>query len=255
MQQIRPDEVVFNGAAFQYAQHPLTAKPGDLVRLYVVNAGPNLWSAFHVIGAIFDKVYPGGNPAQAIDGVSTYTVGPGEGAVFDLTLDEAGHYPFVDHSMAHAVLGAQGILEIATPGEALAKPTITKAPVDAAAPPPAAATGPYKFDAARGATLYATNCAACHQVTGLGLPGAFPPLKGNPAVLDADPAKQIDVILHGLQGVAIDGVTYPSAMPPFAASLNDADIADIANHERTSWDNQAKLVTAEQVQAARAAGN
>jgi nitrite reductase (NO-forming) len=252
MQQIRPDEVVFNGAAFQYAQHPLTAKPGDLVRLYVVNAGPNLWSAFHVIGAIFDKVYPGGNPAQAIDGVSTYSVGPGEGAVFDLTLDEAGHYPFVDHSMAHAVLGAQGILEVATPGQALAKPTITKAPVDTnATPPPAAATGPYKFDPAHGAQLYGTYCAACHQPTGLGLPGAFPPLKGNPAVLDADPAKHLDVILHGLQGVAIDGVSYPSAMPPFEASLNDADIADIANHERTSWGNQAKPVTADQVKAVR----
>ena len=85
MQAMRPDEVVFNGAAFQYAHHPLTAKPGDLVRLYVVNAGPSLWSAFHVIGAIFDKVYPGGDPAQAISGVSTWTVGPGEGAVFDLS--------------------------------------------------------------------------------------------------------------------------------------------------------------------------
>ncbi|KRE85834.1 nitrite reductase [Rhodanobacter sp. Soil772] len=253
MQQIRPDEVVFNGAAFQYAAHPLTAKPGDLVRLYVVNAGPNLWSAFHVIGAIFDKVYPDGNPAEAISGVSTYTVGPGEGAVFDLTLDEAGKYPFVDHSMAHAVLGAQGILLVAAPGEALAAPTVSKAPVDAnAAPPPA--TGPYKFDAAHGAQLFATYCAACHQATGMGLPGAFPPLKGNAAVLDADPAKHLDVILHGLQGIAIDGVSYPSAMPPFAASLNDADIADIANHERISWGNQGKPVTAEQVKAARAAG-
>ena len=254
MQAMRPDEVVFNGAAFQYAHHPLTAKPGDLVRLYVVNAGPSLWSAFHVIGAIFDKVYPGGDPAQAISGVSTWTVGPGEGAVFDLTLDEAGEYPFVDHSMAHAVLGAQGILMVSNPGEALAKPTITKAPVDAnAAPPPPAATGPYTFDAAHGAQLYATYCAACHQPTGLGLPGAFPPLKGNPAVLAADPAKHLDVILHGLQGVAIDGVTYPSAMPPFATSLNDTDIADIANHERTAWGNQGKSVTAEQVKAARAA--
>ncbi len=254
MQAMRPDEVVFNGAAFQYAHHPLTAKPGDLVRLYVVNAGPSLWSAFHVIGAIFDKVYPGGDPAQAISGVSTWTVGPGEGAVFDLTLDEAGEYPFVDHSMAHAVLGAQGILMVSNPGEALAKPTITKAPVDAnAAPPPPAATGPYTFDAAHGAQLYATYCAACHQPTGLGLPGAFPPLKGNPAVLAADSAKHLDVILHGLQGVAIDGVTYPSAMPPFATSLNDTDIADIANHERTAWGNQGKSVTAEQVKAARAA--
>ena len=62
---------------------------------------------------------------------------------------------------------------------------------------------------------------------------------------------RLDVILHGLQGVAIDGVSYPSVMPPFAATLNDADIADIANHERTSWDNQAKQVTAEQVKAVR----
>ncbi len=249
----RPDEVVFNGAAFQYRDHPLTAKPGDRVRLYVVNAGPSLWSAFHVIGAIFDKVYPGGNPAQAIDGVSTYSVGPGEGMVFDLKLDQPGKYPFVDHSMAHMQIGAMGVLQIEQPaGTTPAKPDIRKLAAAAApTPPPAAATGPYSFNAERGAQLYATNCAACHQPTGLGLPGAFPPLKGNPAVLDADPAKHIATILHGLQGLAIDGVSYPSAMPPFAATLNDADIADIANHERTSWGNQAKTITADQVKAAR----
>lgn len=257
MQAIRPDEVVFNGIASQYHDHPLTAKPGDLVRLYVVNAGPSLWSAFHVIGAIFDRVYPGGNPAQAISGVSTYTVGPGEGAVFDLTLNEAGKYPFVDHAMAHAVLGANGILLVSKPGEALAAPPVSKAPVDtAAAPaaPPATATGPYSFDAARAATQYASKCAACHQATGMGLAGAFPPLKGNPSVLDADPTKQLSVILHGLQGEPINGVTYASAMPPFADALNDSDIADIANHERTSWGNQTKLVTADQVKAARTGG-
>jgi nitrite reductase (NO-forming) len=255
MQAMRPDEVVFNGAAFQYAAHPLTAKPGDLIRLYVVNAGPSLWSAFHVIGAIFDRVYPGGDPKQAIKGVSTYTVGPGEGAVFDVTLDEAGEYPFVDHAMAHAVLGAQGILMVTKPGEALAAPPISKAPVDtlAVVAPPAATTGPYKFDAARAATLYASKCAACHQATGMGLAGVFPPLKGNPSVLDADPIKHIRAILHGLQGEAIGGVTYASAMPPFADALNDADVADIANHERTSWGNQGKLVTAEQIKAVRAA--
>jgi nitrite reductase (NO-forming) len=254
MQEIRPDEVVFNGAAFQYRDHPLTAKPGDLVRLYVVNAGPSLWSAFHVIGAIFDKVYPGGNPAQAIDGVSTWSVGPGEGAVFDLKLDEPGKYPFVDHSMAHMQLGAQGVLQILAPaGAPAAVPPVTKAPADAStATPPPAATGPYSFNATHGAELYASNCAACHQATGEGLPGAFPPLKGNASVLDADPATQIDTILHGAQGVPIGGVTYPSAMPPFGASLGDADVADIANHERSSWGNQGKPVSAEQVKAARA---
>src|SRR5690606_26899807 len=117
------------------------------------------------------------------------------------------------------------------------------------APPPAA--GPYEFDAARGASLYATHCAACHQPTGAGLTGAFPPLKGNAAVLDADPATQIETILHGAQGVPIDGVTYPSAMPPFAASLNDTEVADIANHERTAWGNKGRLVTADEVKDAR----
>ncbi|HEX7732027.1 MAG TPA: multicopper oxidase domain-containing protein, partial [Rhodanobacter sp.] len=256
MQEMRPDEVVFNGAAFQYRDHPLTAKPGDRVRIYMVNAGPSLWSAFHVIGAIFDKVYPGGNPAQAIDGVSTWSVGPGEGAVFDLTADEPGKYPFVDHAMAHMVLGAQGVLLVGAPGaEPAAAPPISKAPAaETAAAPPAAPAGPYKFDPARGASLYAANCVACHQASGIGLPGAFPPLKDNPAVLNDDPAKQIAVILDGLHGEAINGTSYPSAMPPFAATLNDADIADIANHERSSWGNQAKLIDADQVKAARAAG-
>jgi nitrite reductase (NO-forming) len=53
---------------------------------------------------------------------------------------------------------------------------------------------------------------------------------------------------------ASDGTVYPSAMRPFAASLNDTDIVDIANHERSAWDNKARPVTAEQVKAARAAG-
>jgi nitrite reductase (NO-forming) len=258
----RPDEVVFNGIAFQYRDHPLPVTPGERVRIYFVNAGPSLWSSFHVIGEIFDAVYPDGDTAHALTGVSTYSVGPGAGAIFDLVIQAPGKYPFVDHSMAHMTIGAQGILAVGTPSEIAAKtPAITSAATPApnavpaaSAPAAAAATGPYKFDAAQGATLYATNCAACHQAAGTGLPGAFPPLKDNPAVLNPDPAKQISVILHGLHGEAINGTTYPSAMPPFAASLSDVEIADIANHERTSWGNQAKPITADQVKAARAAG-
>jgi nitrite reductase (NO-forming) len=259
MKDERPDEVVFNGVAFQYKDHPLPATPGKTVRIYFVNAGPDLWSSFHVIGGIFDKVYPGGNPAEAVSGVSTYSVGPGAGAIFDITLDEPGNYVFVDHDMAHAIIGAQGVLQVGdVTAIAAEKPPISASsavPVAAAAPVSAAApAGPYKFDAARGTSLYTGNCSACHQATGMGLPGAFPPLKDNPAVLDPDPAKQLDVILHGLHGQAINGVTYPSAMPPFGAVLSDAEIADIANHERTSWGNQGKPVTADQVKAARAKG-
>jgi len=256
MTEERPDEVVFNGAAFQYRDHPLPATPGQRVRIYFVDAGPNLSSSFHVIGAIFDKVYPDGDPAHALSGVSTYTVGPGAGAIFDLVIPEAGKYAFVDHDMAHMMLGAQGVLAVGTPTAAAAEApaaTASVAPV-ASAPAPAAPTRPYQFDAARGASLFATNCSACHQQTGMGLPGAFPPLKGDPVVLSPDPAKQIETILHGMHGRNIGGTVYQTPMPAFAARLNDADIADIINHERSSWGNQAKPVKADQVKAARAAG-
>ncbi len=254
----RADEVVFNGVAFQYRDRPLAVTAGKRVRIYFVNAGPSLWSSFHVIGAIFNVVYPDGDPAHALTGVSTQTVGPGGGAIFDLVIPQAGKYAFVDHSFAHVMIGAQGFLDVQVPGAALAPavpPIERAAPAPAppaSAPAPPAAAGPYKFDATHGASLYTSTCVACHQATGMGLTGAFPPLKGNPSVLDADPATQIGTILNGAQGVQIGGVTYPSAMPPFGASLSDTDVADIANHERTSWGNQGKLVTADQVKAARA---
>ena len=263
MKEERPDEVVFNGVAFQYKDHPLPATPGGLIRIYFVNAGPNLWSSFHVIGGIFDRVYPDGDPAHALTGVSTYTVGPGAGAIFDITLDQPGNYVFVDHDMAHAILGAQGVLQV---GDAAAiaaeKPPITRAEAPAAAttaaaptPPRASApAGPYKFDPAHGAQLYTSTCAACHQATGMGLPGAFPPLKDDPVVMNPDPTVQIETILFGAHGRNIGGTTYPSAMPPFGSVLSDADVADIVNHERTSWGNQGKSVTADQVKAVRARG-
>ncbi|HET9017758.1 MAG TPA: multicopper oxidase domain-containing protein [Thermomicrobiaceae bacterium] len=108
----QPDLVVFNGAAFQYRDHPLPAKAGQRVRLYLVDAGPTLDTSFHVIGAIFAAVYPDGDPAHALTGVSTYNVSPGAGAVFDLVIPQPGQYPFVDHEMRDAFLGAAGVLDV-----------------------------------------------------------------------------------------------------------------------------------------------
>ena len=109
---VQPDFVVFNGAANQYQQQPLQASLGELIRLHVVNAGPTLFSAFHVIGAIFDRVYPDGNPANVLRGVQTWTIPPGGGATFELTIPEAGQYPFVTHSFAYTGLGALGVIEV-----------------------------------------------------------------------------------------------------------------------------------------------
>ena len=106
-----PDEVVFNGMAFQYKDHPLAAKVGKRVRLYVVDAGPNLPSAFHVIGGIFESVYPDGDPTHVLSWVSTYPLAPGQGAIFDIELAQPGKYAFVDHSMRDMEIGAAGLLE------------------------------------------------------------------------------------------------------------------------------------------------
>lgn len=104
--------VVFNGVANQYVDRPLKVKVGEPVRLYVVNAGPNHFSAFHVVGTIFDRVEPDGQPRNVQYGVSTYTLAPGGAAVFETHFDEPGRYPFLTHSMADGENGALGIIEV-----------------------------------------------------------------------------------------------------------------------------------------------
>lgn len=122
-----------------------------------------------------------------------------------------------------------------------------------ASPPAESSAGASGGDAALGASVYANHCAACHQATGKGLPGVFPPLAGNPAVLDQDPTTHIDVVLHGLQGSTIQGVQYNSPMPALADQLDDAQIAAVINHERSSWGNNAPMITAGDVAKRRSA--
>ena len=112
-----PDWVVFNGYAGQYATHPLTADPNDLVRFYVVAAGPSLDVDFHVVGTIFDTVYPFGDmdPARSLHGVQTFPVPAGGGAVFDMRIPDEGIYPFVSHSFASVDLGMVGLLKVGNP--------------------------------------------------------------------------------------------------------------------------------------------
>ncbi len=112
MMAVRPDEVVFNGIAFQYKDHPLTAKVGQRVRFYVVDAGPNLSSAFHIIGGMFAAVYPDGDAKHALSGISTYPIAPGQGVVLDATMPHPGKYPIVDHSMRNMTIGAAGELAV-----------------------------------------------------------------------------------------------------------------------------------------------
>ncbi len=105
----RPDFVVFDGMVDRYVEHPIPIKVGELVRVLFVNAGPNLLSTFHVTGAIFSTVYRGGNPADALHGLASFEVGPGDGAVFEFRVHEPGDYAFIDHAPARPLKGAQGI--------------------------------------------------------------------------------------------------------------------------------------------------
>jgi cytochrome c553 len=99
--------------------------------------------------------------------------------------------------------------------------------------------------------LYISQCSACHQVNGEGLPDVFPPLKGSGVVNKDDAAKHIHVVLYGMQGGRAGGLVYAAAMPPFAGTLSDADIADIIDYERSSWGNHGKPVAVAQVAAER----
>jgi nitrite reductase (NO-forming) len=107
-----PTQVVFNGKADRYLESPLLARPGERIRLWVMNAGPTLTTAFHVIGAVFDHVYPDGNPTNALNGIQTWAVPPGGGAMFELTIPDEGLYPFVTHSFAYTGLGAVGVIRV-----------------------------------------------------------------------------------------------------------------------------------------------
>jgi mono/diheme cytochrome c family protein len=125
------------------------------------------------------------------------------------------------------------------------------APSQASIAPGAPAGGAQPAWAALGEQVYGNKCSACHQLTGEGLPGVFPPLKGSAVVTGADPTEHIRTVLHGLSGKAIGGVTYGSAMPAFADQLSDEEVAAVLSYERTAWGNQAKPVKAEEVVAGR----
>lgn len=110
-----PDWATFNGYANQYVTHPLTADPGETVRFYVVAAGPTLDTDFHVVGTILNRAWVNGDMTQFQQGVQTVGVPAGGGAVFDVTIDEPGLYPFVSHAFAHVELGQVGLLRVGNP--------------------------------------------------------------------------------------------------------------------------------------------
>ncbi|MGP5381024.1 multicopper oxidase domain-containing protein [Glutamicibacter arilaitensis] len=111
------DLVVFNGYANQYTFEPLEVQSGDRVRFWVLDAGPNKASSFHVVGGQFDTVYAEGH--YTLDarqdkggGSQALALAPAQGGFVELELDEAGNYPFVTHYMSDAEKGAHGMISV-----------------------------------------------------------------------------------------------------------------------------------------------
>jgi mono/diheme cytochrome c family protein len=106
---------------------------------------------------------------------------------------------------------------------------------------------------AAGKAVYEKNCQVCHQATGLGLPGAFPPLVGSEWVTGS-PETLIRILLNGLQGpVEVAGTTYNGAMPAWRNVLADEEIAAVSTYVRQLESNEAPAIPAADVVAVREA--
>jgi mono/diheme cytochrome c family protein len=125
------------------------------------------------------------------------------------------------------------------------------APAAPAGGAPPATAGAMASPAADGAKIYAADCSSCHQASGLGAPGAFPPLANNPTVT-GDPRLVIHIVKYGLTGsVHAGGQTFNGMMPPWGTQLSDAGIAAVVSYIRSSWGNAGAAVTADDVAAVK----
>ncbi len=259
--------VLFNGSeGALVGEHAIKASVGDNVRLFVGNGGPNLVSSFHVIGEIFDKVYQeGGSRYQ--ENVQTTLVPAGGSAMTEFRVEVPGTFVIVDHSIFRAFnKGALGMLKVdgednlpvysgkevdnvylgdkVVAADLAAVTEITEARITGTA------TKAQRIQA--GKVLYNGTCSVCHQQSGEGIEGVFPPLAGSDYMLTEPTEHAIEIVLNGLTGpVTVNGVTYNSVMPPMS-QLNDDEIADILSFVFNSWGNDGDVVSADQVATVRA---
>ena len=155
-----PTYTVFNGRHNGFVEKPLPAKPGERVRLFVLNVGPSNTSSFHVVGTIFDRVWWEGNPDNQWRGAQTALLGSSNGAIVEFIVPEEGSYVMVDHHFANASQGAIGLIAAGGPPEGGAPAGdhehhnigSTAVPTD-----PVAVAGKLSFE---------SKCLACHTIAG-----------------------------------------------------------------------------------------
>lgn len=105
-----------------------------------------------------------------------------------------------------------------------------------------------------GMKIFNKNCTACHQTSGMGLPGQFPPVAGSDWVNSKGPSRIIRAVLNGLTGpIKVKDQAFSNTMVPWKDQLTDEDIANVLTFVRGNkeWGNDATAVTPEQVKAIR----
>jgi mono/diheme cytochrome c family protein len=103
-----------------------------------------------------------------------------------------------------------------------------------------------------GAELFARVCSSCHQPTGLGVPGVYPPLAGSPWLV-RDGITPVRIVLLGIQGpIDVGGRTYNGLMPTWRAALTDEQVAVVLTYVRSHFGNSAPPIEASTVARVRA---
>jgi nitrite reductase (NO-forming) len=262
----RPTYVLLNGSVGALVgDKALTASVGETVRLYFGVGGPNLTSSFHVIGEIFDRVFPEAGTKLVQENVQTTLVPSGGATMIEFKVDVPGTYVLVDHSLSRAFnKGALGMLKVSGPedrviysgkevdavylgAQAGAGSDSSKRQAELQTQiaaeikaNPAIAGLTKEMQIEKGKQAYMQNCFACHLPTGEGIAGVFPPLAKSDFLL-ADRERAIRIVLKGLTGkVTVNGTTYNSAMPPQQDALTEEQIADVLTYVTNSWGNSAK---------------
>ncbi len=149
-----PTYTVFNGRYNGFVDHPLEAKEGERVRLFLMNVGPSNTSSFHVVGTIFDRVWMDGNPDNQFRGMQTVLLGSSSGAIVEFVIPQAGNYTMVDHHFANASQGAVGVIAA---GGGAGDAEHHNIPATGAPTDPVAVQGKLAFE---------SKCLACHTIAG-----------------------------------------------------------------------------------------
>jgi nitrite reductase (NO-forming) len=272
----RPTYVVFNGAVGALVgDKAITAKVGETVRLYVGNGGPNLLSSFHVIGEIFDRIYPEGGTIAAQRNVQTTLVPARGSAIVEFRVEVPGTFIIVDHSLSRAFnKGALGMLKVAGPENLL---VYSGKEVDAVYLGRQAAEGSEsdkkvaslqaqmkeaiktdlriagltkEIQVEKGKQVFMQTCFVCHQMEGQGIPSQIPPLAKSDFLM-ADKERSIRAVLQGLSGeIAVNGKKYNGQMIPLNY-LPDEEIANVLTYVRNSFGNSGDAVNLAEVRRMR----